>query len=235
MTDLPPEPSRPSRRRKRRGSFIPMAVSFVIAGAAIAAVAYLLWPTWHKSTNTGPDRFPVSVGGTFFNVPSFAFRRSVQKHSGPQESVDLQYQYPSLSAVEHRSANAETFDLNTLKIDRILLTISAHNDAMSPDERLNTIYPLYINEALINQHDGLTTKPFRDGSPYENESLMIGDSPALAAICTRDGDTPGMCNSTRRVNGADLTFRFPRAWLRQWRQVAESMDHLTAQLSGLRR
>lgn len=214
---------------------IPLFASVLIAGASIAAIAYLLWPTWHKSTNSGPDRIPVSIGDTFFNVPSFAFRRNVQKHSGPQESVELQYQYPSLSAVEERAANAETFDMSLLKIDRILLTISAHHDAMSPEERLSTIYPRYINQALVTQHDGLTAKPFRDGSPYESETLYVGDNPTLIARCTRNGDTPGMCISERRINGADLTFRFPLEWLRQWRQVAQSLDHLTAQLSGLRR
>jgi hypothetical protein len=43
-----------------------------------------------------------------------------------------------------------------------------------------------------------------------------------------------MCLSERRVDGADLTFRFPRSWLSQWREVAEAMDRLTAQLHGPR-
>jgi hypothetical protein len=41
-----------------------------------------------------------------------------------------------------------------------------------------------------------------------------------------------MCLSERRIDGADLTFRFPRNWLSQWRDVATSMDRLTAQLHG---
>ena len=36
----------------------------------------------------------------------------------------------------------------------------------------------------------------------------------------------------RRIGGADLTFRFPRNWLAQWRDVAEAMDRLTLQLHG---
>ncbi len=37
-----------------------------------------------------------------------------------------------------------------------------------------------------------------------------------------------------RTYGADLTFRFPRSWLSQWRDVAEALEKLTAQLRGPR-
>jgi hypothetical protein len=56
----------------------------------------------------------------------------------------------------------------------------------------------------------------------------------MVARCTRDAATPGMCLSERRVDGADLTFRFPRSWLAQWRDVAGAMERLTAQLRGPR-
>jgi hypothetical protein len=39
-----------------------------------------------------------------------------------------------------------------------------------------------------------------------------------------------MCLSERRIDGADLTFRFPRSWLAQWQDVAASMERLTLQL-----
>jgi hypothetical protein len=41
-----------------------------------------------------------------------------------------------------------------------------------------------------------------------------------------------MCLSERRIGGADLTFRFPRQWLAQWRDVAGAMERLTQQLRG---
>ena len=36
--------------------------------------------------------------------------------------------------------------------------------------------------------------------------------------------------SERRVGGADLTFRFPRAWLAHWRNVATALDDITIRL-----
>jgi len=117
-------------------------------------------------------------------------------------------------------------------IDRIFLSISAHHEAMAPDVRINTIYPRYLDQPSTSPQDGLTVRAFRDGTPYSHEDLFLADSPRLEARCTRDGATPGMCLSERRIDGADLTFRFPRNWLAQWRGVADAMDRLTVQLHG---
>ena len=77
-------------------------------------------------------------------------------------------------------------------------------------------------------------RAFRDGSPYSHEDFYAAETPNLVARCTRDGVTQGMCLSERRVDGADLTFRFPRGWLAQWRDVVSAMDRLTAQLRAPR-
>ncbi len=61
--------------------------------------------------------------------------------------------------------------------------------------------------------DGLTTRAFRDNTPYGGEDLFTAASPQFSARCTRDTSTPGMCLSEQRIEGADLTFRFPRGWL----------------------
>jgi hypothetical protein len=75
-------------------------------------------------------------------------------------------------------------------------------------------------------------RAFREGTPYSSEDLFSANTPGLNARCSRDGATPGMCLSERRIDGADLTFRFPRSWLAQWRDVANAMDRLTVQLQG---
>ena len=224
-----PKPRR--RAPKRRSPLLTMLAGSLLATGAVVLVGYLLWPTWHADVPGKPDRIPVDVGNTFFNVPSHAFRRKVQKNSGPQESVEISYNYPSLTAPAPRHVSVENFDPNLQPIDRIFLTISAHHDIMSPEIRFSTIYPRYINDAAATESDGLTTRPFRDGSPYEGEDLFVGTNPALAARCTRDGDTPGMCLSERRIGGADLTSRFPLKWLTQWRDVAGAMETLATQLS----
>src|SRR5487761_2356490 len=131
-----------------------------------------------------------------------------------------------------RSDSAESVEGAVQPIDRIFLSISAHHDSLAPDARVRTIYPRYLEEAATPGKDGLTMRAFRDGSPYGNEDLFFASTPNIHARCTRDAATPGMCLSERRIEGADLTFRFPRSWLENWREVADAMDRLTQQLHG---
>jgi hypothetical protein len=220
-------------RQDPRSHMILIMVAVVIAVGAIALVAYLLWPTWGNGAANAPSRLPVSVGGTLFNVPTSAIRRKIQRHSGPQERVDVSFTFPSLEAPESpKHVSADTVEEKVQPIDRIFLSISAHHDTLAPDVRVRTIYPRYLEQAATPIDDGLTMRAFRDGSPYANEDLFTDSAPGLNARCTRDGVTPGMCLSERRVDGADLTFRFPRSWLSQWRDVANAMNRLTAQLQG---
>src|SRR6201996_9024971 len=223
-------------RRHRRSLMTPLIAAGTLAFAAIAVVAYLLWPTWQTQSAGDPARLPVSVGATLFNVPPQAIRMKIQRHSGPQERVDLNFDFPSLAVPEGpKHVSVDTVeDASMQPIDRIFLSISAHHDAMAPEVRMNTIYPRYLEQTASAAQDGLAMRAFRDGTPYSGEDLFFANEPKLSARCTRDGATPGMCLSERRIDGADLTFRFPRSWLSQWRDVANAMDRLTTQLHGAR-
>ncbi len=212
---------------------IPIMLGCAVAAGAIALVAYLLWPTWGPDGSSAPARLPVSIGATLFNVPTAAIRMKIQRHSGPQERIDLSFTFPSLEPPDApKHVSADTVEEAIQPIDRIFLSIAAHHDTLAPDIRVRTIYPRYLEQASTQGDDGLTMRAFRDGTPYGGEDLFFANAPNLTARCTRDAATPGMCLSERRIDGADLTFRFPRSWLSQWRDVANAMDRLTVQLHG---
>jgi hypothetical protein len=220
-------------RNPRRGHLVPIFAAGLVATGALALVIYLLWPTWTPDSAKDAGRLPVSVGATLFNVPTQAFRVKVQKHSGPQERVDLSFSYPGLAAEDQpRHVGAGPAEDAVQSIDRIFLSIWAHQNAMAPDARLQNIYPRYLDPTSPPAQDGLTMRAFREGSPYSGEDLFLADTPGLVARCSRDAATPGMCLSERRIGGADLRFRFPRRWLAQWRDVAGAMDQLTARLTS---
>ena len=222
-------------RKDPRSHMILIMVAATVSAGAIALVAYLLWPTWGAGPAGGPARLPVSVGATLFNVPTPAIRRKIQRHSGPQERVDLSFTYPALEAPDApKHVSADMVEEAMQPIDRIFLSIAAHHDTLAPDTRVRTIYPRYLEQASTPGQDGLTMRAFRDATPYGNEDLFLATPPNLTARCTRDAAIPGMCLSERRIDGADLTFRFPRSWLAQWRDVANAMDRLTVQLQGPR-
>ena len=221
-------------RGHRRGHVIPIVLGSALAAGAIGLVAYLLWPTWGPGASiSNPARLPVSIGATLFNVPPKAVRLKIQRRSGPQERIDLGFAFPSLEPPDApKHVSSDTVEETLQPIDRIFLSISAHHDTLAPDTRMRTIYPRYLVQATPTGQDGLTMRAFRDGSPYSNEDLFVTNAPNLTARCTRDAATPGMCLSERRIDGADLTFRFPRSWLAQWRDIANAMDRLTLQLHG---
>jgi hypothetical protein len=222
---------RSARGWHRQGHIVSMLLGAVLALAAVAIVAYLLWPTWGVVPATGPDRLPVSVGDTLFNVPTAAVRMKIQRHSGPQERVDLFFDFPSLQPPDvSKHVSAEQVDATPEPIDRIFVSIAAHRGTMAPDARVSTIYPRYLAPEFITVEDGLTMRSFRAGTPYDSEDLFLAEQPPLVARCTRDARTPGMCLAERRIDGADLTFRFPRGWLSRWRDVSDAVEHLTAQL-----
>jgi hypothetical protein len=169
----------------------------------------------------------------------------IQRHSGPQERIDLAFAYPSLEAPETpKHVSADAVEEAVQPIDRIFLSIAAHHDTLAPEIRVRTIYPRYLEQAATQgQHglgqdglaqDGLTMRAFRDGTPYSGEDLFFANTPDFSARCTRDDKTPGMCLTERRIDDADLTFRFPRSWLARWRDVANATDRLTVQLHGAR-
>src|SRR5262245_627089 len=222
-------------RRNPRAHLVPIVIAAALSASAIALVTYLLWPTWGTDPARGPERIPVSVGGTLFNVPSAAIRRKIQRHSGPQERVDLAFTFPSLEPPEApKHVSADTAEEQPQPIDRIFVSIAAHRDTFAPDMRVRTIYPRYLEQASTTGEDGLTMRAFKEGSPYSGEDMFMSGNPVLSARCSRDAATPGMCLTERRIEGADLTFRFPRSWLSQWRDVADAMERLTVQMYGKR-
>src|SRR5664280_2875500 len=81
--------------------------------------------------------------------------------------------------------------------------------------------------------DGLTLRGFRDGTPYQGEELVFEPQAPehFLARCSRKGVTnTGTCLLERRIGNADITLRFPRDWLSDWKSVASSIDRLIVRL-----
>ncbi len=223
----------PRRARKVARSLLmlPLLVFLAVSGMAATYVGYVLWPRWPGPT-VAPNAptLPIVVGGTAFNVPPAAIRRPVQRKPGTQDRIDLIFIWPSLappaSAAEAgpqhgASANPETAH----PLERIFLTVAAGDGGPSPLERMQTIYRRYLAPETLSAPDGLIMLAFKKDTPYQGEDLLYTPDMVERFLlrCTRDGNgpTPGMCLHERRIGGADVTVRFPRAWLSDWRAVAD--------------
>lgn len=222
------------RRARQQPRFGPLLGLVCGVLAAFSLVIYLLWPTWHAVASGEQRQYPITVGGVLFNVPADAIRARLQRRSGAQDRIDLAFAYPALTPPElQKHVSVETAEETPVIVDRLLLSIAVRGNELSPEERVQTIYPRYV-EAQSTSQDGLIARAFLESSPYRNEDLFVSDDPRFAARCTRDDLTAGICLSQRRIEGVDMTFRFPRAWLSQWRDVAAAMDRLVVQLRSHR-
>jgi hypothetical protein len=226
--------SQPGRSRTTSaGLLFALGVLVVLILGASAFITLVLWPRW-PAPAVAPDApsLPIIVGGVLFNVPPAAIRVPVQRHAGAQERVDLAFLWPSLDPPDPdaKPAPAEAIPV----IDRLFVTIEPQTAALSPAERVRTIYPRYLGDTQFDGPDGLKAIPFRDGTPYHGEDLFFDPAVQSGFVtrCSRPGaaGTPGMCLYERRIEGADVTLRFPSEWLSGWRNVNDRIGDLMARL-----
>ena len=235
MTDLAEQDAKTGKTRRdaSAGLLFALATLLVLIVLAAAFVALVLWPRWPAGTVT-PDApaLPITVGGVLFNVPPAAIRVAIQRRPGAQERLDLAFLWPSLEPPDAkvRPAPAETAP----PIDRLFITIEPQASALTPGDRVRMIYPRYLAETQFDGPDGLKVISFKEGSPYQSEDLFFDPAaqPGFVTRCSRPGaaGTPGMCLYERRIEGADVTVRFPSEWLTGWRALNDGIGKLMARL-----
>jgi len=240
------------RTKTRRGKTAvltgPFLVLLLTVAAAVACVSYLLWPTWPSDPPAlDVPALPVTVGGVLFEVPPAAMRTKLQRQAGQHDRIDLVFSWPELSPPtndrrlrDNRPINEENAAaaLAEAENDRLFVTIVSLAGVLPPLERLRTIYPRYVAAQAAAGPDGLAVLQFRSATPYDGEDLVyVANNPEqFLARCTRAaGAVQGTCISERALDGAQISIRFPRDWLSDWRNVAAGFDRLAAQLHPDRR
>lgn len=239
MADLAHPHAKPGHARRRRQTghnplLAPLLLFMAVALVAASYVAYVLWPRWPEApVALNAPSMPIVVAGVTFNIQPAAIRRAVQRHPGVQPRVDLVYLWPSLQPPDpaakltmHTRVNLDT---------RLFVSIESGDDTLPLMERVAKIYPRYLVPQPKAGLPGLTLRGFRDDTPYKGEELVFESAAPthFLARCTRHGVVnSGNCLLERRIGKADITFRFPRAWLTDWQRVAKGIDTLMARLHG---
>ena len=79
--------------------------------------------------------------------------------------------------------------------------------------------------------DGLSLQSFLDGSPYQGEDLIMQPASPERFLTAMHPPTLGDARDVparAARGGPDITVRFPRAWLDDWRTAADGIDRLIA-------
>lgn len=229
-----------ARRPARKLWLLPFAGAVVLMGLA---AAYLLRPTWPDRTIAADaPAIPITIAGVLFDVPPRSIRQTIQRHPGEQDRIDLTFVWPSLApppADDKPDAKTALNAANAVAAaaepenERLFVTITGRGNELPPLERLRTIYSRYVESQASAGPDGLAILPFRAGTPYDGEDLVyVGTNPEqFFALCARAGHgVPGTCIHERTLDGAEITFRFPRDWFGDWREISGGFDRLLAQL-----
>jgi hypothetical protein len=221
-------------RRINRGTVVALVVAAALLAGAATYVVSVLWPRWPGATATDLPSLPITIAGVLFNVPPAALRVAVQRHAGNQERIDLAFLWPSLEPpgpVVRRPPSEEP-----QPFDRLFVTVAPSEGTLDAAARFKDIYPRYLGDGPYKGPDGLAVSLFRDGTPYQGEDLFFATTNPEDFIvrCTRPvgGPTPGTCLLERRLGAADVTFRFPRDWLADWRGLAAGIERLISRLRG---
>jgi len=228
--------------RISRSLLLPFVLLVLLVAGAGTFVSYELWPTWPSAPiPLQAPSIPITVAGVLFNVPPTAIRKTVQRYPGAHQRLDLVFLWPSLAppgAQRQAAAKAAVADLRDAPPmpgidDRLFVTVAGLGAELPPAARLRDIYPRYIEVQATAGAYGLAMVAFRRGTPYEGEDLVyLADAPErFVALCSRAAGTlPGTCIHERMLDTAELTLRFPRQWLQDWRKVAAGFDRLMLKL-----
>jgi hypothetical protein len=222
--------------RRRRAGHNPLAAPLMVfaGGVMVAAlyVAYVLWPRWPDvPVALDAPSLPIVVAGANFNIEPAAIREAIERRPGVQERVDLVYLWPALVPPDPavKPMVGAPVDPN----QRLFVTIASGELTLPLNARVQDIYPRYLVPEPTAGPDGLTLRGFREDTPYQGEELVFeSNAPEhFLARCSLTGViNSGTCLLERRIGNADITFRFPRDWLSDWKSVAGGIDRLQARL-----
>jgi hypothetical protein len=111
--------------------------------------------------------------------------------------------------------------------DRLMFSIlSVSAGSSSPIHDVQALYARFFDTAPSMGQDGLVTRRFRAGTPYEDQVLQIGATASgpFVILCPKN-PLPGAqtCTGRMRVEPLDFELRFPAAYLPHWRQMVEQV------------
>ena len=205
------------------GSLFALAMLVVLIVGAAAFVALVLWPRWPGAA-VAPDApaLPITVGGVLFNVPPAAIRVPMQRHSGAQERLDLAFLWPSLAPPDPAAKPAPT---ESRAADRP--AVHHHRAAVG---RARAERPRAHDLSALSRRHAVRRAGRAEGDLVQGRHALSGRGPVLrsgraaglrgALLAARARPARPACACyERRIEGADVTVRFPSDWLTGWRAV----------------
>lgn len=222
--------------RQRSGWLIPVGVFAVTAILSAMVLLFYLAPTpasfieEHPAPTSRSDPIPVTVDGVRFTIPANYILYKSARQGGPRKEVALVALYPDLHG--YSDWESQTFAGDAADSPVIYLLIREEPLNITEAERLQRIYMNFVSDSSGRPGPfGLTHYDFRDDSGYRDEDLFVGGSAEAPIVlrCDRFSQqvhSPYCLRDIRWKRGVAVSYRFKRALLGNWRQIADGVDRL---------
>lgn len=227
---------RPDEIHQHSGWLIPLGFLVVILILSALFLLYDLRPgTGPRAMGRSADATPValSVRGLKLTVPANYLDSAEARGGGEHDILQLSALLPDLRG--YAPAEAALFTGNAPDSPLVRLLFRGDELNLDPAQRLERIYRPYIQDMTGAPGDfGLTQYTFRPDSGYARQDLFAGTQKGklLLFLCERaSAELPSPnCLATDRPMARQVSFsyRFKRAYLGRWREIADGVDGLVA-------
>ena len=228
------KPERHNVIRQHSGWLIPLGFALAILALSALFLAWYLRPGPQPGALTASDApVALSVRGLRLAVPANYITSAASRSGGHQDTLALAALLPDMRG--YSEGEARLFAGNAPDSAVVRLLFKGDPNSIDAAQRLARIYLPYVADPAGGPGPfGLTRYDFRPDSVYGRDELFAGMGAAgLVLILCERGETalpsPNCLGSaTPPASNLGLSFRFKRAWLPQWRQIASGVDGLVA-------
>jgi hypothetical protein len=222
--------------RQRSGWLIPLAVFLVTFALSAVFLLYYLAPTppslfkEQVRFTSGTDSIELKVHGHRFGIPANYLKYRSDRQGGERKEIKMIAILPDMEGYSGWEDSA--FRSNA--VDSPVVEMLIHDDSIQLSEAswLERIYlPYVVDPKGTPGPFGLTQFNFREDSGYRDEDLFVGESDKGPVVlqCVRFSQqvpSPSCHREMPIAHGVALSYRFKRAHLAQWREIAESTERL---------
>ena len=222
--------------KQRSGWLIPITVFVVTAGLSALFLLYYLVPIpasfieEHPAPTSRSDPVSLSIGSLKMTIPANYIIYARARQGGAQKQVELFTTFPDFKG--YSDWYASDFTGNAPDSPAIFMLMRQDQFKITEAERLSRIYLGYVSHPAGTEGPfGLTQYTFRDDSGYRGEDLFVGqmDGQPIVLRCVRFSiqvPSPSCLRDMKLPHGVTLSYRFKRAHLGHWLDIAQGMKAL---------
>lgn len=216
-------------------------MAILVAAVLAATLSFVALRSHEPVVAGGP--LTVTIAGEPLAVPSDWIRFGSQRRSGAANRLDLGLTWPDLQpeprpGAEKPSpapAGATATPAQDIEKPVLVFAVEPRPTELDMAGRLATVYARFILPDAIDAPEGLSGRKLAAGSGYEDEELYFEPGavhPFVARCFPLERKGPiGTCLTDHNIGrGLNLSMRFPRRLLPDWRALGQAAETVSNRL-----